>query len=375
MAKENIAIKCRLYPTKEQRTMFAKTFGCCRKVYNLMLADKIDYYRTHKKSLMTTPAQYKEAYPYLKEVDSLALANEQLHLQAAYKNFFRDKRIGFPKFKSKKKDGNSYTTNVVGNNIVVGSKIVKLPKVGVVPAKIHRTAPVGWKLKSVTLSQSKDGKYYASLMYEEEVSITPVDPMEGLSHIGLDYKSDGLYKDSFGQSADMPHFYRKSQKKLAREQRRLSKKTKGSRNYEKQRVKVAKVFAHTANQRKDFLHKLSAEITNQYDLVSVETLNLQGIAKGRNLGKATYDNGYGMFCIMLEYKQHRKGHYFVKVGKTFPSSQLCQCGYQNPVTKDLKVRVVTCPKCGRTYDRDENAAINIDKEGLRLLLETFQAAA
>ena len=346
MGKENMAIKCRIYPTAEQRVLFAKTFGCCRKIYNLMLADKIACYRKTGKALMTTPAQYKEAYPYLKEVDSLALANEQLHLQEAYRNFFRDRRIGFPKFKAKKRDWNSYTTNVVNGNIAVVGKGIKLPKAGIVPAKIHRSAPSGWKLKSVTVSQARDGRYYASLLYEGDMSAVPVDLSGDISHIGLDYKSNGLYMDSLGHLADMPHFYRKSQKKLSREQRRLSRKVRGSKNYEKQRLKVAMVSAHTANQRKDFLHKLSAEITNQYDLVSVETLNLQGIAKGRRLGKATYDNGFGAFCTMLEYKQHKKGHYFMKVGKFFPSSQLCQCGYKNPETKDLQVRIVTCPKCG-----------------------------
>lgn len=365
----NYAVKCRIYPTSEQQVMIAKTFGCCRKVYNLMLSDKIDYYREHKASLMTTPAQYKGEYPYLKEVDSLALANVQLQLQTAYKNFYRDRRIGFPKFKSKKRDKKTYTTNLVNGNIVVTADSIKLPKVGVISAKVHRKVPDGAKLKFVTVSQDRDDRYYASILYEvEKEPAAPAQISEDISHIGLDYKSDGLYVDSFGNSADMPHFYRESHKKLAKAQRKLSKKEKGSKNREKQRRKVAKIAAHIANQRKDFLHKLSAEITNQYELVSVESLNMKSLSQSLHLGKATLDNGYGMFCEMLRYKQLRKGHYFVKVDRLFPSSQLCQCGYKNPATKDLSVRTVECPVCGSIYDRDINAAKNIDKEGLRILL-------
>lgn len=367
--KSHFTVKCRIYPTEAQCVQLAKTFGCCRKVYNLMLSDKINHYRECKESLMTTPAQYKDEYPYLREVDSLALANEQLHLQTAYKNFFSDKRIGFPKYKSKKADSNSYTTNVVGNNIVVASDSIKLPKVGIVAAKVHRKAPDGAKLKSVTVSQESDSRYYAAILYEVNAQPVPQVPIsEDISHIGFDYKSNGLYVNSLGESADMPHFFRKAQKKLAKAQRKLAKKASGSKNREKQRKKVAKIASHVANQRKAFLHKRSAEITNQYELVSVESLNMKSMARSLRLGKATHDNGFGMFCDMLCYKQHKKGHYFIKVDRMFPSSQLCQCGYKNPVTKDLKVRIVTCPVCGRIYDRDINAAINLDKEGLRSLL-------
>ena len=366
MAKSNIAYQYRLYPNDAQRILFAKTFGCCRKVYNLMLADKIAHYKKDGTMLPVTPAMYKDPYPFLKEVDSLALANEQLHLQAAYQNFFRVKRIGFPKFKSKKRDVNSYTTNLVNGNISVSENSITLPKAGRVRAVIHRQAPADHKLKSVTVSQNRDGTYYASVLYEYEETAVPADTIA--THIGLDYKSDGLYVDSNGDCADMPHFYREAEKRLAKAQRRLSRKQKGSKNREKQKRRVAKLSRHTANQRKDYLHKKSSEITNQYDLVSVEDLNMRGMAQSLRLGKSTLDNGYGMFCSMLEYKQRRKGHHFIRVNKFFPSTQLCQCGYKNPETKHLSMRTITCPVCGRTYDRDHNAAINIDKEGLRLLL-------
>ena len=370
MATANIAYKYRLYPSSEQCVLFAKTFGCCRKVYNLMLADRIAYYKEHGKSKTFTPAMYKNDYPFLREVDSLALANEQLHLQTAFQNFFEKPKVGFPKFNAKHRTRRSYTTNMVNDNIRLYDNAIRLPKVEVVKAKIHRRAPENYKLKAATVSQEKDGTYYASVLYEYEVIDLPDNDLlkdPAFTHIGLDYKSDGLYVDSNGVCCDMPHFYRDAQKKLAEAQRRLSKMTKGSKNYEKQRRKVAKISRHVANQRKDFLHKRSTEITNLYDLVSVETLNMQAMSRTLKLGKATHDNGFGMFCKMLAYKQQRKGHFFVKVGKTFPSSQLCQCGYKNPATKDLNVRTITCPVCGKTYDRDHNAAINIDKEGYRLL--------
>lgn len=367
MAKANIAYKYRLSPTTDQTVMFAKTFGCCRKIYNLMLEDKIDHYNKTGQSLMTTPAQYKDVYPFLKEVDSLALCNEQLHLQTAYNNFFNQPKVGFPKYKSKTKDKPSYTTNLVGRNIVVSDKHIKLPKIGFVKAVIHNKAPKDYKLKSVTISKEADDSYYASVLYEYEDNTLAVDEIK--THIGLDYKSDGLYTNSEGECADMPHFYRKAQKKLAKAQRKLSKKQKSSKNYGKQKHKVAKIHRKTKNQRNDFLHKKSKELTDKYDLISVESLNMQAISRCLKLGKATMDNGFGMFCNMLEYKQKRKGHYFVRIDKLYPSSQLCQCGYKNPITKDLKIRTVTCPNCGAIYDRDHNAAINIDKEGLRVLLE------
>lgn len=360
----NKAYKYRIYPTEAQKELFAKTFGCCRKVYNLMLEKKIQVYQETGNSVLVTPAMFKNEYPFLREVDSLALANEQLHLQSAYQQFFRTKK-GFPKFKSRKWDRLSYTTNRVGNNIVIGERSIRLPKIGEVKARIHRKAPDDYILKSVTVTLNSCGRYYVSVLYEYESNVVPVEKI--VTHIGLDYKSDGLYVASDGSFADMPKFYRLSQKRLGKEQRRLSRKAKGSNNYLKQKRKVAQVAEHIANQRRDFLHKLSAEITNQYDLIAVEDLNMRGMSRTLHLGKATMDNGYAMFLSMLEYKQRDKGHLFVKVDKFFASSQLCHCcGYKNPDTKDLSLREWTCPVCGALHHRDLNAAINIDREGLRL---------
>jgi putative transposase len=369
----NKAYKYRIYPTEEQKVLFAKTFGCCRKVWNLMLDDKIAYYRSEKKMLHNTPAQYKKDYPYLREVDSLALANVQLQLQAAYKNFFSDKKSGFPKRKKKHKSKDSYTTNNQNGTVAVFDRAVKIPKAGYVKAVIHRAAPSSWKLKSATISHTKDGKYYISVLYEYDAPVRPVE-VDKDKVLGLDYKSDGLYVDSNGVCADMPHFYRKAQKQLAKAQRILSRR-KGSKknshksnNWIKQHLKVNKIYAHVANQRRDFLQKLSAEIANQYDLVSVEDISLKVISskKGLGLGKATADNGYADFVNMLTYKLRDRGKWLIKVDRFYPSSQLCRCGYKNPVTKDLSIRTVTCPVCGRTYDRDVNAAINIKNEGYRI---------
>ncbi len=366
----NIAYKYRFYPTTEQKIFFIKTFGCCRKIWNLMLEDKIKYYKADGSLLMTTPASYKKEYPYLKETDSLALANIQLDLEKAYKAFFRDPNIGFPNFKSKRKTRLSYTTNVVGKNITISDRYIKLPKVGYVKVKRHRKAPDDHKLKSVTVSCDPDGKFYASVLYEYEDTAIPVEDIT--THIGLDYKSDGLYVDSEDNVCNMPHYFRESEHKLAKAQRVLSRR-KGSKkhepkssNYKKQQLKVSRIYKHISNQRKDFLHKKSNEITNRYDIISVEDLNMKGMSRSLRLGKSTMDNGYGMFVHMLEYKQQRKGHYLVKIDKWFPSSQLCQCGYKNPATKNLGLCTIICPACGRTYDRDANAAQNIDAEGLRL---------
>lgn len=361
----NRAIKYKLYPTEEQATMFAKTFGCCRKIYNLMLADKIEYYREHKKMLQTTPAQYKEAYPYLKEVDSLALANVQLNLQSAYASFFRDKRVGFPKFKSAKHSRKSYTTNNQKGTVALQGKHIRLPKIGLVKAIIHRKPADNWILKSATVSLESDGQFYVSVLFEYTEEI-PVVALSTEKAIGLDYKSDGLYMDSNGYSPKEHKYFRRSQNKLAKSQRKLRSKTVGSNNYKKQQKKIAGIYSHAANQRKDFLHKESARIANLYDIVCVEDLNMKAIAnKSFGNGKATLDNGYGMFLKMLEYKLASLGKVLVKVDKWYPSSQICSsCGSRKKMP--LSDRTYRCT-CGTVTDRDVNAATNIMREGLHIL--------
>lgn len=385
MAKRNIAYRYRVYPTEEQKTMFSKTFGCCRKVWNLMLEDKQLFYDQAGRNLTITPAAYKDIYPFLNEVDSMALCNVQLDLQAAYSSFYKGVS-GFPKYKSRKNTKGSFTTNCrkSGKNETIyfsdSEKYISLPKIPSIRVEVHRKAPADYKLKSVTVSKERSGKYYISVLYEYDAEIQPVEPK---THIGLDYASAGLFVSSDGYCPEMPKYYLAAQKRLAVEQRKLSK-MKGSKkgetksnNYKKQELKIAKIHEHIANQRKDFLHKHSAAITKQYDVICIEDLDLEKIASSddpKKLGKATYNNGWNMFVSMLIYKQERLGHYVIKVGKYYPSSQLCQCGYKNPITKDLSVRIMTCPICGKTYNRDINAAMNIDKEGLRLLKENSSSA-
>jgi putative transposase len=367
--KANRAYKYRLYPNAEQKIMFAKTFGCCRKVWNLMLSDKQEYYKENGTMLYVTPAKYKEDYPYLKEVDSLALCNVQLNLQTAYKNFFNDKKVGFPKYKSKHKSRKSYTTNNQNGTIAVFEDSVKLPKIGIVKAVIHRKVSEDWSLKSATISQEHDGSYYVSVLYECEENIQTKSYDLESKVLGLDYKSDGLYMDSNGTCASMDKYFRKSQKKLARAQRKQSRKILGSNNYHKQKEKVAKIYRHSANQRKDYLQKKSTEIANSYNFVCVESLDMKALSnKGFGNGKATMDNGYDMFLAMLDYKLHERGGLLVKIDKWYPSTQTCsQCG--NRMRLKTTERTYRCDKCGLIIDRDYNAAINIKREGIRLLME------
>lgn len=373
----NKAIKYRIYPTREQAVLFSKTFGCCRKVYNLMLADKMESYQATGKFVAVTPAKYKTEYSYLKEVDSLALANAQRNLQSAFRSRFSKKRKrknGFPKFKSAKKSRKSYTTNnQKGTITLMDNRYIKLPKVGKVKAKIHRQPEMDWQLKSATISQNSDGKYYVSVLFELE-SQPSAYVADKTNAIGLDYASDGLYVDDNGNKGTNHKYYRESHKKLAKAQRRLSrmqgskKKEEKSANYLKQLKKVNRIHRRIANQRLDNLHKISTEIANQYDVVCVESLNMKSMSnKGFGNGKATMDNGYGMFLKMLEYKLAEKGKYFVKVDKWFPSSQICNgCGKVHSEMKNLNNRIMKCD-CGLIIGRDQNAAINIKKEGLRIL--------
>lgn len=380
----NRAVKYRAYPTTEQSVMFAKTFGCCRKIYNLMLSDKIESYKVTGKFPTVTPAKYKKDYPYLKEVDSLALANKQMDLQAAFRNTFsksHKKKNGFPKFKSAKHSRKSYTTNnQKGTVAIIDNQYIKLPKIGKVKAVIHRIPDDSWVIKSATVSQESDGKYYISVLFEfEDIANTYV--VDKNNAIGLDYASDGLYVDNNGNIGTNHKYYRESHDKLAKSQRRLSR-MQGSKkheiksnNYLKQLRKVNKIHRHIANQRLDNLHKISTEIANQYDVVCVESLNMKSMSnKGFGNGKATLDNGYGMFLSMLEYKLSERSKYLVKVDKWFPSSQICHCcGKIHPEMKNLTIRTMKCD-CGLTISRDQNAAINILREGLRILNESFAVA-
>lgn len=365
----NRAYKFRIYPTDAQEILLSKTFGCCRFIYNRMLDDKICEYRETGKMKRTTPAMYKKEFPWLKEVDSLALANVQLHLESAYKKFFREPKTGFPKFKSKHKSRQSYTTNVVKGNIRLFENRLKLPKLGEVRIKVHREINEGFRLKSVTISRESTGKYFASLLYEstECESQAVCKKTEDMKILGIDYAMDGMAVFSDERKCEYPKFFRESEEKLAKEQRKLSRCRRGSSNYQKQKRKVALCHEKIRNQRKDYHHKLSHQITREYDAVSVEDLDMKAMSTSLHFGKSVMDNGYGMFRDMLVYKLREQGKELIKIDRFFPSSKKCSvCG---AVKKELKLseRIYRCT-CGSELDRDVNAAINIREEGRRILM-------
>ena len=366
----NKAYRYRIYPTTEQKMMFAKTFGCVRFIYNKMLSDRIDYYKETGQKLHNTPAQYKEEFPWLKEVDSLALANAQMNLNKAYGHFWNDsKHFGKPRFKSKKNCRASYSTNNQKGSVRIEGHKVKLPKVGWVKLCQHRPLPENSIIKTVTISQTPSGKYYISMLVEYENQILPVIPK---TFLGLDFAMHGLYVASDEEDAKYPDFLRTAEKRLAKAQRKLSKKQKGSHNREKQRLRVAILHEKVANQRRDFLHKKARYLADRYDAIGIEDISVKAMAKRKkggkfSFGKSVADNGWNMFTNMLEYKLAWQGKKLIKIDKWYPSSQLCHvCGYQNHETKDLSVREWDCPKCGSHHNRDKNAAINIREEARRI---------
>ena len=371
------AYKFRIYPTEEQEIFFAKTFGCVRKVYNLMLNDRKKAYEEvkndpSKKMTFPTPAKYKKEFPFLKEVDSLALANAQLNLDKAYKNFFRDKSVGFPRFKSKKNPVQSYTTNNQNGTVaLIDNKFIKVPKLkSLIRIKLHRQ-PKGM-IKSATISRHASGKYYISLLCKEEINELP----KTNSAIGIDLGITDFAILSDGQKIDNNRFTSKMEKKLKREQRKLSKrallaKNKGiplseAKNYQKQKRKVARLHEKVMNQRTDFLNKLSTEIIKNHDIICIEDLNVKGMLRNHKLARSISDVSWSSFVAKLQYKADWYGREIIKVDTWFPSSQICsECGHKDG-KKSLDIREWTCPICHTHHDRDINASINILTEGLRI---------
>lgn len=375
MALINRGYKYRIYPNKSQEILIQKTFGCVRFVFNKMLKDRIDTYEKYKenktelkKQKNRTPASYKGEYPWLKEVDSLALANAQMDLDNAYKNFFKLPKVGYPKYKSKHKDRKSYTTNNQRGSIrVIDKSHIRIPILKDIKIKMHRPLKENSSIKAATISQTPTGKYFISILieYPEEI-LTQIKAKEE-TIIGLDYSSSSLYIDDEGEQSEYPKYYRQAEAKLKKEQRKLSKKQKDSKNSEKQRQKLAKLHEKVANQRKDFLHKESRQIANAYEAVIVEDIDMKAISQCLNLGKSTNDNGYGKLRVFLDYKLKEQGKQLIKIDKWYPSSKLCR--HCNTINKDLTLsqRNWKCSNCGEELDRDINAAINIKKEGCRIL--------
>lgn len=359
--------KFRIYPNERQQRLIQKTFGCVRFVYNHYLDKRIALYKEsgaymgfHECSKDLT--LLKRKLEWLKEPDKCSLQNVLKDLDAAYKNFFKS-HFGFPKFKSKKDNHRSYRTNFSNNNIELKEKHIKLPKLGLVKFRDKRV-PQGRILNAV-ISQVPSGKYYVSLCCIDVV--VEKLPKTGTT-IGIDLGIKDFLITSNGDRVDNPKYLSKSLEKLAKLQRELSRKPSASNRRNKARIKVARQYEKIANQRQDFLKKLSTEIIRKYDIICMEDLRISDMVKNHSLSRPISDVSWGYFKEQLKYKANWYGRTISFVDSFYPSSQVCSdCGYVNPETKNLSVRQWICPKCGTSHDRDVNAAKNLLKEGLKTL--------
>lgn len=363
------AFKYRIYPSQEQQTVIHKTFGCVRFVYNYYLNKKIKLYKNEAKSLSKIDCNnhcnrtLKDEFQWLREVDKCSLTNSIYNLDSAYQKFFKEK-VGFPKFKSKHNNRKSYTTNWSNNNIDVDFKNnkVKLPKLKWVNAKIHRLFQ--GQIKSATISVTPSGKYFVSILVDVHIVALP----NSTNMIGFDLGISEFIVDSNNNHIDNPKTLYRYEQKLAKLQRKLSKKQKGSKNGNKARIKVARLHEKISNIRKDFLHKLSSQIINENQVIISEDLQVKNMIKNHSLAKAISDVSWGEFTRQLEYKSKWYGRTYHKIDRWFASSQTCgNCGFVNKQIKLLSIRKWECNECGITHHRDENAAKNILTKGLKEL--------
>ena len=361
----NKGVKFRAYPNKEQQNLINQTFGCCRFIYNkglVMHSDafingqKIGYIQT---SAMLTKLKRQKGFAFLKYVDSIALQQSLRDLDRGFKNFF-EKRTGYPRFKSKGNNHQSYRTINQDNNIRIVDKHIKLPKLGYV--KIKQSMEVG-HINNVTIERTPTNKYFVVLNIDFEPELRP----NNGCMVGIDVGIKEFYSDSNGNVVNNPKYLEKSMHRLTREQHRLSRKQKGSNNRNKQRIRVARVHEKIVNQRNDFLQKQSTMLVSENQTICIEDLNVKGMMRNHKLARAISSVSWGEFFTMLEYKATWYGNDIIKVPTMYPSSQTCSCcGYKSPLVKNLAIRSWECPQCHTKHDRDANASINILNKGLSI---------
>jgi len=381
LLKINQAIKMRIYPTGDQKEMLNKTFGCCRLLWNQMLAERNKVYQLLKENSEVlrehkykSEKEYKMEFKFMKEVDSKALQSTTQHLLGAFNDFFKGlketRKVGYPKFKSKK-NKQAYTTYNINTNIKIdfASKRIKLPKLKTwIKYRDDRT--FAEPIRHVTVSKTKSGKYFIAILIEKELDIVPMIELQE-DHIGAFDMSASEFLVGEGENFYNPHFYRSSEVKLSRLHRQLSRKKNGSQNRWKSRLRLARYYEKILNQKYDWVHKTTLNLAKKYDAVILEDLNIQAMQQfNSGLSKSvSLDFSWHQFKTILKYKLEWRGKYYQEVGRFFPSSKLCSiCGYKNK-SLELAEREWVCPECSARHLRDKNASINIKKEGIRLLQE------